>query len=80
MIKKQDFEFNIGDNVRIEINAEWRKLNARNHTSGHLIDQVMRVLEPTWGAGKGYHFPDGPYVEYNLPGAIDGKKPDEVKE
>ena len=40
----------------------------------------MREQESTWGAGKGYHFPDAPYVEYILPGAVDASKLDALKD
>jgi Ser-tRNA(Ala) deacylase AlaX len=41
-------------------------LNARNHSAGHLLDcaveqQKIEGLKPT----KGFHFPEGPYVEYD---------------
>ena len=40
----------------------------------------MREQEPTWGAGKGYHFPDSPYVEYILPSAADPSKLEKIKD
>ena len=40
-------------------------MNAKNHSAGHLIDVAMKniglaYLKPT----KGFHFPEGSYVEY----------------
>jgi Ser-tRNA(Ala) deacylase AlaX len=57
--------FNTGENVELEINQERRLLNARVHTGGHLIDVAVNKagitgITPT----KGYHFTEGPYVEY----------------
>ncbi|KAL7602383.1 hypothetical protein Lser_V15G22665 [Lactuca serriola] len=54
-----------GVQVLLSVNESRRKLNSRLHSAGHLLDVCMkqvglRHLEP----GKGYHFPDGPYVEY----------------
>lgn len=56
--------FTAGDQVRMEVNAEARLLNSRLHSAGHLLDVALErigyLMEPT----KGYHFPNGPYVEY----------------
>ncbi|XP_008805752.1 alanine--tRNA ligase 1 [Phoenix dactylifera] len=54
-----------GQEVNLYVDAERRDLNSRLHSAGHLLDICMRKLglshlEP----GKGYHFPDGPFVEY----------------
>lgn len=53
-----------GDEVMLLVKSDERLKNARLHSAGHLIDQAMANigynLEPT----KGYHFEDGPFVEY----------------
>ncbi|CAE7533647.1 alaS [Symbiodinium natans] len=41
-----------------------RRLCARLHSAGHLLDVAMMAAGFRWKPGKGYHFPDGPYVEY----------------
>ena len=33
--------FSVGDEVRIEVDAERRKLNARLHSAGHLLDSAF---------------------------------------
>jgi len=58
-------EFKAGDLVNLKIDQERRLLNSKLHTLGHLIDEVIYDLGYTdWTAGKGYHFPDAPFVEY----------------
>lgn len=54
-----------GDIVNLKIDPERKTLNSKLQSAGHLIDIALR------NAGfkeiiplKGYHFPDGPYVEY----------------
>ena len=47
------------------MNEEKRRLYARLHSAGHMLDIVVKNLKLGWIPGKGYHFPDGPYVEYN---------------
>ena len=56
--------FHENDKVELNVNTDRRMLHCRLHSAGHLIDLAMinsgYKLIPT----KGYHFPDGPYVEY----------------
>ncbi len=59
-------DFKQGDKVILKIDKDRRILNAKLHSAGHLLDcavSKMRIenLKPT----KGFHFPDGPYVEYD---------------
>jgi len=56
--------FPVNESVELTINSERRQLNARLHSAGHLIDAAVQLLELPLKPGKGYHFPDGPYVEY----------------
>ncbi|KAM7279107.1 hypothetical protein ACFE04_006241 [Oxalis oulophora] len=54
-----------GTKVSLFVDEPRRNLNSRLHSAGHLLDVCLLDvglghLEP----GKGYHFPDGPYVEY----------------
>ncbi len=53
-----------GEDVHCRVNAERRTLNSRLHSAGHLVDMAVSQLEIEWTPGKGYHFPDNPYVEY----------------
>uniref|UniRef100_A0A453DR60 Alanyl-transfer RNA synthetases family profile domain-containing protein n=1 Tax=Aegilops tauschii subsp. strangulata TaxID=200361 RepID=A0A453DR60_AEGTS len=57
-------EFTKGQSVTLEVDAERRKLNSRLHSAGHLLDSCMTNLGLHLEPGKGYHFPDGPSVEY----------------
>nr|CAB3472449.1 unnamed protein product [Digitaria exilis] len=64
-----EHRFKEGESVSLEVDAERRSFNSRLHSAGHLLDICVHnvglfQLEP----GKGYHFPDGPFVEYK--GAI----------
>ena len=67
--------FELGEKVTGTINKELRLLHSRLHSAGHLIDFAMRKLGFTWLPTKGYHFTEGPYVEYaGALGAIDIEK------
>ncbi|KAL8486260.1 hypothetical protein ACS0TY_023099 [Phlomoides rotata] len=65
------FESSIAENIEkgaqvlLSVDGDRRRLNSRLHSAGHLLDSCVRNvgwhhLEPT----KGYHFSDGPFVEY----------------
>lgn len=53
-----------GDAVICDVDAERRLLMSRLHSAGHVIDMSIGELGYGWMPGKGFHFPDGPYVEY----------------
>ncbi len=59
-------EFSVGDTINLTIDKEKRMINARVHSAGHLLDCAVEQLKlqgitPT----KGFHFPEGSYVEYD---------------
>jgi Ser-tRNA(Ala) deacylase AlaX len=52
-----------GEEVALEVDPERRMRHAKLHTGGHLVmTAVDRLIKLP--AAKGYHFPDGPYVEF----------------
>jgi alanyl-tRNA synthetase len=57
-------KFTDGQTVSCEVDPIRRGLHSRLHSAGHVIDMVLKRLEINWVPGKGYHFPQGPYVEY----------------
>ncbi|KAM0948543.1 putative aminoacyl-tRNA hydrolase [Dioscorea sansibarensis] len=57
-------KFKEGQEVTLHVDAERRDINSRLHSAGHLLDVCMRKGLPHLEPGKGYHFPDGPFVEY----------------
>lgn len=58
----------IGNKVACCVDGTVRRLAARLHSAGHLLDAAVTAVDPPlkWIPGKGFHFPDGPYVEYVL--------------
>ena len=67
--------FKVGGDVECHIDETKRRLYARVHSAGHLLDVAMNKagrsdLKP----GKGFHQPVGSYVEYI--GGIDAKERD----
>jgi len=52
------------DEVILAVDGDRRLTNAKAHTSGHLLADVVESLGKGITAFKGYHFPDGSYVEF----------------
>lgn len=70
----------------VSINRPHRRLCARLHSGGHILDLAVKLAYDKWEAerggtgverlvpGKGYHFADGPNVEY------EGSVPPEMRD
>ena len=62
----------VGAPATVTLDAPHRALSARLHSAGHLLDVAFREVHtelafPGWSLpkpSKGYHFIDGPFVEY----------------
>lgn len=54
----------VGDRVDCAVDEERRALHSRLHSAGHVVDMAVSQCGLTWIPGKGFHFPQGPYVEY----------------
>ena len=51
--------------MKLKVDGEKRKVYAKYHSAGHLLDiAVRRCGQTQLHPGKGYHFPVGAYVEY----------------
>lgn len=57
--------FQVKETVHCSVEQRRRTTNSRIHSAGHVIDIAVHALKLEWIPGKGYHFPDGPYVEYS---------------
>lgn len=58
-------EFQKGDAVLLKIDQNRRIQNAKLHSAGHLIDcAILEMGLDNLKPVKGFHFPNGPYVEY----------------
>ena len=67
-----------GDQVALEVNKERREFNNKNHTAGHIIDIAMRTCGISYVPTRGYHFPQGAYVEYG--GTLDELEREALKD
>ena len=54
----------VGDTVKVSVDEHRRLLYSECHTAGHVVDSAMARCGKTLPPTKGYHFLDGPYVEY----------------
>lgn len=69
--------FQNGETVNCVVNKERRELHCRLHSGGHVVDMAVSGLGLSWTPGKGFHFPEGPYVEYN--GSLEGLDVEKLK-
>ena len=53
-----------GDKVWVEIDGNVRQILSECHTAGHVVDAAMAKCGLWLKALKGYHYLEGPYVEY----------------
>jgi alanyl-tRNA synthetase len=54
----------VGMPVEIEIDPEWRQLNAKSHTAGHVIAAIGDSIFPELKAIGGHHWPGESRVEF----------------
>lgn len=69
--------FKKGDTVTCLVDKSRRDLHSRLHSGGHIVDMAVTALQLPWIPGKGYHFPEGPYVEYA--GSLEGIDREKLK-
>jgi Ser-tRNA(Ala) deacylase AlaX len=70
--------FRVGDQCDLVVNEEVRITNSECHTVGHMVDAAMLRCGYEFPPLKGYHFQDGPYVEYR--GKVEPEKRDPLVE
>ncbi len=73
----QSGSFKKGDEVNCVVEKERRELHMRIHSAGHVADMAINALGHKWIPGKGFHYPEGPYIEYA--GTVDESKKEEIK-
>lgn len=75
--KFESGSFQTGETVKCAVDEARRALHSRIHSAGHVVDMAVTALNLNWVPGKGYHFPEGPYVEYV--GSFDGLNREKLK-
>lgn len=60
----QSLQSHVGAIIMLEIDRERRLQFMRLHSAGHMLHHVVEMLYPHLKAVKGYHYPDGSYVEF----------------
>lgn len=58
---------NTSESVEVSIDQDRRVLNSKIHSAGHVIDLAIQKLYPKFKPNKGYHYPEGPHLEYSNP-------------
>jgi Ser-tRNA(Ala) deacylase AlaX len=64
-----------GEDVKCKVDEARRNLHSRLHSAGHVINMAVDQLGYVeWVPTKGFHFPEGSYVEYETKEDIDKEK------
>lgn len=56
----------LNQSATLQINKTNRQSNSALHTAGHLIASIIETKTDYLRAVKGFHFPNGSYVEFNI--------------
>lgn len=64
-------QFEVGMDVPIEVDAEWRRLNAAFHTAGHHLASAVETMYPGLKALSGHQWPGEARVEFEGNVSID---------
>ena len=75
--KFESGSFQVDETIKCLVDEARRALHSRIHSAGHVVDMAVTALKLNWAPGKGYHFPEGPYVEYA--GSLDGLDKEKLK-
>lgn len=59
-----DFDGLVGQSCALHVDTARRLEQAKAHTAGHLISSIIDAERGALRAVKGFHFSDGPYVEF----------------
>ena len=52
--------------VQVQVDASTRAILSECHSAGHALDRAVTMCGLPWKPLKGYHFLQGPYVEYQM--------------
>lgn len=57
-------EVKLAARVILQVDPDYRIVNARLHSGGHLVSHVVELFYPALVPIKGFHFSEGAYVEF----------------
>jgi Ser-tRNA(Ala) deacylase AlaX len=63
--ENEGFTFQSHEKLKLHLDEKSRLLHASIHSAGHLLDLAVKNAGFKWTPGKGFHFVQSPYVEYN---------------
>jgi len=54
------------NSITLQVDENTRRLHAKLHSAGHLLDNAVAKLGLNWAGAKGHHFATSSYVEYSM--------------
>lgn len=64
--ENEPFNFNIGDEVELQVDASTRFIHSRLHTAGHVLAEAVNICFPLLLAYQGNHSPKDSYVKFKI--------------
>lgn len=76
----QPFNFNVGDQVDLLVEASLRFHHSRLHTAGHLLAEAVNTCFPELEAYQGNHYPHNSYVRFRISAPLATENKEEIKQ
>jgi Ser-tRNA(Ala) deacylase AlaX len=76
---EQPFNFKVGDEVEMLIDASLRSLHARLHTAGHVLAEAVNKCFPELEGYQGNHYSNNSYVKFKIHAPMATESKDEIK-
>ncbi len=77
--ENEPFNFNIGDEVELHVDAATRHLHSRLHTAGHVLAEAVNICYSPLVGYQGNHSPNDSYVKFKIVGTPTIEK-EEIKQ
>lgn len=76
----QPFNFKVGDEVELIVDASTRLLHSRLHTAGHVLADAVNKSFPELKAYQGNHHPNNSYVRFKIQAPLQTENREIIKE
>lgn len=75
----QPFDFKVGDEVELLVDASIRLLHSRLHTAGHVLAEAVNKCFPELEGYQGNHYPNNSYVKFKMRTPVSTESKEDIK-
>lgn len=76
----QPFNFKVGDEVELVVDAFIRLLHSRLHTAGHVLAEAVNKSFPELEGYQGNHYPNNSYVKFKIRAPMPFESKEDIKQ